>query len=54
VRSKIEAICEKAAAGDKTAVTNAAQEICEELVKSSPIPSESVKQKALAACHHKS
>lgn len=53
-RSKIERVCEKAAGGDKEAVTKAAQEICEELVKSSPIPSDSIKEKALASCKHKS
>jgi hypothetical protein len=49
-KSKLEAVCEKAAHGDKEAVSKAAREVCAEVVNSSPIPSGSAKEKALAAC----
>lgn len=49
-RSKIEAICEKAASGDAAATRTAAREVCEEIVKASPIPDGSAKQHALAGC----
>jgi len=52
-KSKLEAVCEKAANGDTTAVKKAAQEVCEEVVNASPIPSGSAKEQALAACKAK-
>ncbi len=52
-KSKLEAVCDKAAKGDSTAVKKAAQEVCEEVVNTSPIPSGSAKEQALAACKAK-
>jgi hypothetical protein len=49
-RSKIEAICEKAATGDAAATRTAAREVCEEIVKASPLPEGSAKQHAIAGC----
>jgi hypothetical protein len=49
-RSKIEAICDKAASGEPAAVRTAAREVCEEIVKASPLPSGSAKQHAIAGC----
>jgi hypothetical protein len=52
-KSKLEAVCEKAAKGDQTAVKKAAQEVCEEVINASPLPSGSAKEQALAACKAK-
>jgi len=52
-KSKIKRVCEKAANGDKEAARNAAQEVCEELINSSPLPSSSAKKAALSACKTK-
>jgi len=52
-KAKLEAVCDKAAKGDSTAVKKAAQEVCEEVVNTSPIPSGSAKEQALAACKAK-
>jgi hypothetical protein len=49
-RSKIEAICEKAASGDRDATRTAAREVCEEIVKASPIPDGAAKQHAIDGC----
>jgi uncharacterized protein YceK len=49
-RTKIEAICEKAASGDRDATRKAAREVCEEIVKASPIPDGSAKQHAIDGC----
>jgi hypothetical protein len=48
-KAKIEGICDKAAT-DPAAAKTAAKEVCVEVVNSSPIPSGSIKEKALAAC----
>jgi type IV pilus biogenesis protein CpaD/CtpE len=53
-KSKLEGVCEKAAHGDKQAVRKAAEEVCAEVVNSSPIPSGSAKEQALASCKQKS
>jgi pectin methylesterase-like acyl-CoA thioesterase len=52
-KSKLEAICEKAAKGDQTAVKKVAQEVCEEVVKNSPVPPGAARETALAACKQK-
>ena len=49
-RSKIEAICEKAGTGDVAATRTAAREVCEAIVKASPLPEGSAKQHAIARC----
>jgi hypothetical protein len=49
-RTKIEAICDKAASGNPAAVRTAAREVCEEIVKASPLPEGSAKQHAIAGC----
>jgi hypothetical protein len=49
-RSKIERICEKAGTGDVAATRVAAREVCEEIVKASPLPEGSAKQHAVAGC----
>jgi hypothetical protein len=49
-RSKIEAICEKAGTGDVAATRVAAREVCEAIVKASPLPEGSAKQHAIARC----
>jgi hypothetical protein len=49
-RVKIETICDKAASGDPAAVRTAAREVCEEIVKASPLPEGSAKQHAIAGC----
>jgi hypothetical protein len=48
-KAKIEGICEKAGTNPAAART-AAKEVCIEVVNASPIPSGSIKEKALAAC----
>ena len=52
-KSKLEAVCEKAAKGDTAAVRQAAKEICEEVVNSSKVPAGAAKERALAACKTK-
>jgi ABC-type transport system substrate-binding protein len=52
-KHKIEGVCEKAAGGDKEAARKAAQEVCEELINSSPLPSSSAKEEALKTCKAK-
>jgi hypothetical protein len=49
-RTKIEAICDKAASGNVDATRKAAREVCEEIVKASPLPEGSAKQHAIAGC----
>jgi hypothetical protein len=49
-RSKIEAICDKAASGDAGATRTAAREVCEEIVKASPLPDGAAKRHAIAGC----
>lgn len=52
-KSKLEGICDKAANGDEEAARKAAQEVCTEIVNSSPLPAGSAKDSALAACKSK-
>jgi hypothetical protein len=49
-RTKIETICDKAASGNPAAVRTAAREVCEEIVRASPLPEGSAKQHAVAGC----
>jgi hypothetical protein len=49
-KSKLEAVCEKAAKGDTSAVKAAAREVCEEVIKSSSVPAGAAQEQALAAC----
>jgi hypothetical protein len=49
-KSKLEAICAKAASGDQAAVRKAAQEVCEEVVNKSAVPAGAAREQALAAC----
>lgn len=49
-RTKIEAICDKAATGNVDATRKAAREVCEEIVKASPLPEGSAKRHAIAGC----
>ena len=50
VKSKLEAVCVKAAHGDKAAVKQVGREVCEEIINRSPLPAGVTKDKALAAC----
>jgi hypothetical protein len=50
VRSKLEAVCVKAASGDTAAVKQAGREVCEEVINTSRLPAGASKDKALAAC----
>jgi hypothetical protein len=52
-KAKIEGICEKAGT-DPAAARTAAKEVCVEVINASPIPSGSIKEKALAACNKSS
>ncbi len=52
-KSKLEAVCEKAAKGDTAAVKVAAREVCEEVIKNSPVPAGAAQEQALAACKTK-
>jgi peptidoglycan DL-endopeptidase CwlO len=52
-KSKLEAVCEKAAKGDSSAVKVAAREICEEVIKNSSVPAGAAQEQALAACKKK-
>ena len=49
LKSKLEGICSKAADGDLAGARAAAKQVCEEVIKSTPIPAAD-KEKALAAC----
>lgn len=49
VKSKVEGICAKAAAGDLAGARTAAKEVCVEVIDASPI-STAAKEKALAEC----
>jgi hypothetical protein len=49
-KRKLEAICEKAASGDKNAVRAAAREACEEIIKASPLPPGALRDRALSKC----
>jgi hypothetical protein len=49
VKSKVEGICNKAAAGDIAGARAAAKEVCVEVINASPIPAVA-KQKDIAAC----
>jgi hypothetical protein len=48
-KAKVEAICNKAAAGDLAGARAAAKEVCVEVINSTPIPS-ALKEHALAEC----
>jgi len=52
-KTKLEGVCEKAAKGDGEAVKKAAREVCEEVIKNSPIPAGAAQEQALAACKAK-
>jgi hypothetical protein len=52
-KSKLEAVCSKAAKGDTTAVKQAAREVCEEVIKTSAVPAGPAREQALAACKSK-
>jgi hypothetical protein len=49
-KSKLEAVCAKAANGDQAAVRKAAEEVCEEVVNKSNVPAGAAREQALAAC----
>ena len=49
LKGKVEAICNKAASGNIAAARAAAQEVCDEVINSTPIPT-AEKAQALAAC----
>jgi hypothetical protein len=49
-KSKLLAVCEKAASGDTTALHKAAQEACVELVNASHVPAGAARERALAVC----
>jgi NAD(P)H-hydrate repair Nnr-like enzyme with NAD(P)H-hydrate dehydratase domain len=48
-KSKLEAVCATAAAGNTTAVKKAVREVCEEAINKSPLPAVA-KEPALASC----
>jgi acyl-CoA synthetase (NDP forming) len=52
-KSKLEAVCGKAAKGDTAAVKQAAREVCEEVIKTSPVPPGPARERALASCKGK-
>ncbi len=52
-KSKLEAVCEKAAEGDSAAVKQAAQEVCEEVVSDAKVPAGVARDEALAGCKAK-
>ncbi|HYM55326.1 MAG TPA: hypothetical protein VES97_08190 [Solirubrobacteraceae bacterium] len=52
-KSKLEAVCDKAAKGDTAAVKQAAREVCEEVIKTSAVPAGPAREQALAACKSK-
>jgi hypothetical protein len=49
-KSKLEAVCGKAANGDEAAVRKAAREVCEEVINQSAVPAGPAREQALAAC----
>lgn len=49
-KSKLEGVCDKAASGDVVAARKAAQEVCTEIINTSPLPEGPAKEHALAAC----
>jgi hypothetical protein len=49
-KSKLEAVCAKAASGDTAAVKKAAREVCEEVIARTSVPAGVSKDQALAAC----
>lgn len=51
-RARLESICRKGGNGNSEEARKAAVEACEELVKASPLPAGSAKDKALATCKH--
>jgi ABC-type transport system substrate-binding protein len=53
VKTKLADICQKAANGDATAVKQATQQVCEEIIKSSNIPAGPTHDQAVAACKTK-
>lgn len=48
-KAKLDAACEKAASGNPTAIRQAAESICQEVVKSAAVPA-AAKEEALSAC----
>jgi hypothetical protein len=52
-KSKLEAVCSKAASGDQAAVKKAAEEVCEEVVNRASPPAGAAREQALAACKSK-
>jgi hypothetical protein len=51
-KSKLEAVCARAAEGSTTAVKKAVREVCEEAINKAPLPA-AAKEPALAACRSK-
>jgi hypothetical protein len=49
-KHRLESICDKAASGNAKAVHDASREACEEIVKASPLPPGSARNRALAGC----
>jgi hypothetical protein len=49
-KSKLEAICGKAAKGDAAAVRKAAQEVCAEVINGSALPAGPERERAITAC----
>jgi Spy/CpxP family protein refolding chaperone len=49
-RERLETICKKASSGSAAEVNKVAREVCEELIKSEPIPAGTAKEEALKAC----
>ena len=52
-KTKLEAVCAKAANGDTSSVKAAAREVCEEVIKTSAVPAGPAREQALAACKAK-
>jgi hypothetical protein len=52
-KSKLEAICGRAAKGDTSAVKQAGREVCEEVIKNSKVPAGPAQEQALASCRTK-
>jgi ABC-type glycerol-3-phosphate transport system substrate-binding protein len=49
-KSRLESICDKAASNDPKAVRTASREACEEIVKASPLPAGTARDRALSGC----
>jgi hypothetical protein len=49
-KAKLEAVCEKAASGDPSALHKAAQEACVEIVNAAHVPAGAYRERALAYC----